>query len=134
MERYTDPDKYLFHGSPYKFDTLIPNQAIDSMFEAGCQFAVYATSNKYMAICFALGNVEEKEDAERIMMPEYGNKMVFKNCHPNYGQKGYVYVLDKELFTHAMGSQYVSYENVRPIDIIEINVDDYLDLCIIEKD
>ena len=124
--------EFLYHGSPKRLDKLVPNQAYDTGFEEGCQFAVYATSNKTMAICFALGCVEENENAERIMLPEYGDKMVFKNCHPNYGGKGFLYLLDKEKFAHAMGTQWVCYEEIYPDDVIEIFVDDYLSYCIIE--
>lgn len=122
----------LYHGSPRKLEKLIPNQAWDTEFEEGCQLAVYATSNKKMAICFALGCVEENENAERIMLPEYGDKMVFRNCHPNYGGKGYLYVLDKEKFTHAMGSQWVCFVEIYPEEVIEIEVDEYLDYCVVE--
>ena len=87
-----------------------------------------------MAICFALGCISDGENYERTMMPEYGDKMVFKNCYPNYGGKGYVYCLDKTKFVHAMGSQWVCYEEVIPEEVIEINVDNYLDLCIIERE
>lgn len=83
--------EYLYHGSPYKYDILIPSQAFDIGFEAGCQLAVYATSNRNMALCFALGCVADSEkEVERTMMPEYGDKMLFKNGHPNYGGKGYL--------------------------------------------
>ena len=124
--------EYLYHGSPVKVDTLLPHQALDESFSEGCQCAVYATSSKEMAICFALGNVIESDDAERTMMPETGNKLIFKHCHPNYGGKGYLYVLDKSKFTHSMGLQWVCYEEVIPVEIIEINVDDYLHLCFIK--
>ena len=124
--------EYLYHGSPVRVNKLIPNQAYDTGFEEGCQYAVYATTNQNMAICFALGCVEESENAERIMLPEYGDKMVFRNCHPNYGGKGYVYILNKEKFSYAMGSQWVCFEEIVPDEVIEINVDEYLDYCIIE--
>lgn len=116
---------YLFHGSPHKIEVLQPMQAYDTGFEAGCRRAVYATDNPDMAICFALG-VEGDETSERTMLPEYGMKMLFRGCHPRYGQKGYVYVLDKAGFVHAMGSQWVSCKEQKPIDVIEINVDDYI--------
>ena len=70
--------EYLYHGSPVKVDKLVPNQAYDTGFESGCQYAVYATSNKKMSVCFALGCIEENGDAERIMLPQYGDKMVFE--------------------------------------------------------
>lgn len=124
---------YLYHGSPFKAEILYPKQAYDIEYEAGCQEAVYATDSLDMAICFALG-VEGGENSVRTMLPEYGMKMLFKNCHPRYGMKGYVYILNKEGFVHAMGSQWVSYKKQIPVDIIEINVDDYIeDHCMIEE-
>lgn len=131
MELKYKQGNYLYHGSPFKIETLQPRQAHDTEYESGCQEAVYATDNLDMAICFALG-VEGDENAERTMLPEQGMKMLFKNCHPRYGQKGYIYVLNKAEFVHAMGSQWVAYKEQTPIDVIEINVDDYIeDHCII---
>ncbi len=123
----------LWHGSPYLLDKLVPNQACDIGFEQGCQLAVYATSSKEMAICFALGCEENRPGTcgRRTMMPEYGNRMVFEGCHPRYGSKGYLYRLDSKDFIYAMGSQWVCHHEVTPVERIEINVDDYLDLCII---
>ena len=123
----------LWHGSPYLLNKLVPQQATDVRFEQGCQLAVYATSNKEMAICFALGCEENQPGTKcrRMMMPEYGNRMVFEGCHPKYGGKGYLYQLDPKDFVHAMRSQWVCLHEVTPIQRIEINVDDYLDLCIV---
>ena len=125
--------EYLFHGSPIKVDKLIPNQAYDIEYKEGCQYAVYATTNKIMVILFSMGCIEEGADTQRVMMPEYGDKMLFKNCHPNYNGKGYLYYLEKSKFVHAMGSQWVCYEEIVPDFIEEINVNDYLEYCIIEK-
>ncbi|MBP5608946.1 MAG: hypothetical protein J6X66_11880 [Lachnospiraceae bacterium] len=125
----------LWHGSPRKLTELVPNQACDTGFAEGCQLAVYATSNRNMAICFALGCIDNdpqsENEASRTMMPEYGDKMVFEGCHPDYGGKGYLYKLDGSEFVHAMGSQWISYKKIVPIEIIEIDVNDHLDLCIV---
>lgn len=67
------------------------------------------------------------------MMPEYGNRMVFEGCHPRCGEKGYLYELDPKGFIHAMGTQWVCHHEVTPVKRIEINVDDYLDLCIVKE-
>ena len=133
MEQQEKPE-VLWHGSPYKLDKLEPRQAVDVGFEEGCQLAVYATSNKEMAICFALGCEENQPgvDGKRTMLPEYGNRMVFEGCHPRYGAKGYLYQLDPSGFTHAMGSQWVCFQEVTPLERIELNVDDHLELCIIK--
>ena len=125
--------EYIFHGSPIKVKKLVPNQACDIAFEEGCQLAVYGTTNKKMAILFALGCITESDEAERIMMPEYGDKMLFRKCHPNYGGKGYLYYLDKSKFIHAMGTQWVCYDEIVPERIEEICVNEYLADCIIEK-
>lgn len=131
----TGKPTYLYHGSPTHHSTLIPHQAYDIGFEEGCQNAVYATSSKAMAICFALGaKPDENGEVEREMMPEHGDKIIFKKGTPNYGGKGYIYVLDGSTFKHAMGTQWVCFEEVKPIEVIEINVDDYLDYCEINHD
>ena len=129
-----DEENILYHGSPEKYDILIPHQAYDTGFEEGCQNAVYATSNKNMALAFALGGVPNADgELERVMMPEYGDKMIFKKGTPNYGGKGYLYILKKDNFRFAMGTQWVCFENVIPLDVIEIDVDDYLDICVVEE-
>ncbi len=125
--------EYVFHGSPIRVDKLIPNQAYDVEYKEGCQYAVYATRNKKMAILFSMGCIEDGENASRMMMPEYGDKMLFSNCHPNYGGRGYLYYLDKSKFVHAMGSQWVCYEEIIPELVEEIEINDYLDYCIIES-
>ena len=58
---------------------------------------------------------------------------VFKRWHPNYDGKGYLYYLDKSKFVHAMGSQWVCYEEIIPERVEEIDVDEFLDDCIIER-
>lgn len=126
--------EYLYHGSSGYFEKLIPRQAYDIGFEEGCKKAVYATSNKNMALAFALGAVPNKNgEIERLMMPEFGDIMVFEKGTPNYGGKGYLYVLDKKKFQHAMGSQWVCFEDIEPIEIQEIDVDDYLYLCLVKE-
>lgn len=125
----------LYHGSTSRYDVLIPHQAYDTGFVEGCQNAVYATSEKAMAIGFALGaKVDENGELEREMMPQYGYKMVFRKGSPDYGGKGYIYVLDGSKFVHAMGSQWVCFEPIEPLEVIEINVDDYLEYAIVARE
>ncbi len=127
-------EEFLYHGSPDFCNILKPHQAYDTGFAAGCQNAVYATTNKDMAICFAMGSVPDKDgEVEREMMPEHGNIMIFKKGTPNYGAKGYVYKLDKKDFQHAMGTQWVCFHEVKPIEIMEIEVNNYLHLCKVEN-
>lgn len=126
--------EYLYHGSSGYYDILIPHQAYDTGFQQGCKNAVYATSNKNMALAFALGAIPNKDgEIERVMLPEYGDVIVFEKGTPNYGGKGYLYVLDKSKFQHALGTQWVCFEEIVPLEIQEINVDDYLHLCLVKE-
>ena len=63
--------EYLFHGSPIRVDKLIPSQACDVEYTEGCQYAVYATTNKIMAILFSMGCIEAGNHAERILLRIY---------------------------------------------------------------
>lgn len=77
--------KKLYHGSSVYCETLIPHIAYDWGYEEGCKNAVYATSNKSIALSFALGiQADSNGETERIMDPEYGDKMVFWKGTPNY--------------------------------------------------
>lgn len=88
--------EYLYHGSSGYYKTLIPRQAYDTGFEEGCKNAVYATTNRNMALAFALGAIPDQNgEIERVMLPEFGDRMIFEKGTPNYGGKGYLYVLDK---------------------------------------
>ena len=58
----------LYHGSTNKYDVLIPHQAYDTGYAEGCQNAVYASSEKAMAIGFALG--EKEDELKRALLAE----------------------------------------------------------------
>ena len=57
--------------------------------------------------------------------------MVFKKGHPNYGGKGYLYIIESNEFVHAMGTQWVCFKEVKPTEVIELEVDDYLEYCVV---
>ena len=60
----------MFHGSSNYFDVLKPHQAFDTGYKEGCQNAVYATSNKNMALAFALGSIPNVDgEVKRMIMP-----------------------------------------------------------------
>lgn len=126
--------EYVYHGSSGLYKVLIPHQAYDTGFEEGCRKAIYATTNQNMALAFALGAIpNRKGEVERIMKPEYGDIVIFEKGTPNYGGKGYLYILDKSKFVHSLGTQWVCFDEVVPIKIVEINVDDYLYLCMVKE-
>lgn len=123
--------KFLYHGSSIKVDMLLPKQAEDWLAPLGNEIGVYATSNKDIALAFALGARKDKDGNVSRFIFHKNNKsvqMIFALGSPNFGEKGYLYILPNESFEHLSGSQWISSKSVKPSDIIEINVDDYLHL------
>ena len=105
------------------------SQAYDWGYTAGCKNAVYATSNRDIALAFSLGAIPDKNgNCGRLIDKKYdnGSKMIFYKGHPNFGGKGYLYKLSSQGFTYTGGTQWINLEPLIPIEISEINVDDYL--------
>lgn len=123
--------RYLFHGSSRRYNVLKPKLADDWRFEAGRHFGVYTTSNQDLALAFALGGVPDKTGTCHRIIREKDRKplkMTFIRGHPKFGCKGYLYKLSSRGFHHVGGDQWVCENPVKPIKIIEINVNDYLHL------
>lgn len=122
---------FLYHGSSKKVDVLKLSQADDWKYEAGRHFGVYATSNRDVALAFALGGVPDKTGTCSRVIREKEHKslkMVFVRGHPNFGGKGYLYKLSAKGFRHVGVDQWVCNHPIKPLEIIEINVNDYLHL------
>jgi hypothetical protein len=120
--------RFLYHGSSRKTDLLRPHQADDWRYEVGRHHGVYATSERDVALAFALGAVpDETGTCHREMKRREGARaqMVFVRGHPNLGGKGYLYKLSSKGFRHVGGIQWVCDCAVKPISTLEINVDDY---------
>jgi len=60
MSNIPEKPTFLFHGSSKLFDVLLPSQAYDWGYSEGCHDAVYATSNRDIALAFALGVVPDE--------------------------------------------------------------------------
>jgi hypothetical protein len=131
MKPYRTPQKpeYLYYGSSECFDVIPPSQAYDLGQKKGTRNVVYATSIRDIALAYALGVVpDENGQHDRVRSYKYGIevKMIFHKGHPNFGGKGYVYRFSSKGFIHAGGTQWVSPSPVTPLEVTEINVDDYL--------
>jgi hypothetical protein len=119
----------LYHGSMKRVDILLSSQSVDWLSRDGNQCGVYATADREIALAFALGWVPDEAGNCSRMIKGPDKRMVFVDGRPNLGGKGYLYVLPPDRFRCLPGSkQWVCSEPVRPLEIIEINVDDYVHL------
>ncbi|MCL2773131.1 MAG: hypothetical protein FWD71_07250 [Oscillospiraceae bacterium] len=117
--------EYLYHGSQYLLETLMPKQAKDNS-EIGSQFALYACEDFDSVIPFALpirwypDNPTGKKSfscrKDKILI-EYGS------INPN--GVGYIYKISSEYFEKIDGWQWVSIKEITPIEVIQIKVEDY---------
>ncbi len=94
---------------------------------AGSRLGVYATPDREIALAFALGAIPDKNGrVTRVMLGINPVQLIYVEGHPNLGGKGYLYQLRSDRFEQIDALQWVSQEPVTPVDIMEINVDDYL--------
>ena len=121
--------RFLYHGSSVKVEALEPYQAYDWGHEEGCQFGVFATSVRDVALAFALG---KKPDGNgkvgrviRKKHPDDPIQMIFWEGTPNLGGKGYLYTLSSQDFLNAGGTQWACPHRVIPLEVTEILVDEY---------
>ncbi len=60
--------RFLYHGSSERVGVLMPQQAQDWRHKEGSQNGIYATSNRDVALAFALGAIpDETGSVSRVM-------------------------------------------------------------------
>ena len=118
--------EYVYHGSQYKFDVLIPQQA-SGLSERESMRAIYAAETIGEVIPFALPIrwYPDTPDGKRAFECEGGKtKLIYGSLNPN--GIGYVYKLKSDTFRKIDGWQWVSEDTCLPVETIEIKVQDYL--------
>ena len=118
----------LFHGSTSRHEVLITKQAHDMGDSRGCKQGIYATPIREQALMFTLGIVPDEKGRRFAMAGRapFPMKLIYVYGRPNVGGKGYLYTLDPSSFREVALYQWVAEGPVSPLDIQEINVDDYL--------
>lgn len=120
---------YLYHGTSELIKVFRPRKP-HGLFRASDQQAgVYATPNMKLAIAFALGPVPDAQNRMlwTVVCGSRGRvKIVFYYGHPSFGKKGYVYRMATKGFKEISPNQWVSKKSVKPLEVTEIAVDDYL--------
>lgn len=126
-ERDKGIPEYLYHGSQYRFDVVVPRTASGEC-ERESQRAIYAAETMDAVIPFALpirwypDGPEGRRDfacEDGVIMLQYGS------LDPD--GVGYVYKLKSQGFEKIDGWQWISRQEAVPEEVFEIKARDYLD-------
>lgn len=119
--------KYIFHGSKELFDILKVNKAIDNKGnKINSQTGVFGSSIFEGAIPYAIKG-KGKYSCEIGYRPDNLKMKIYHGVIPE-DDFGYIYVCDSRDFVRCSDTcQYVSYNEVKPIEIIKIYYKDFKD-------
>jgi len=128
-------DKWVFHGSGDKIDTLEPRQAYNYPANSGGEQipddkpAVFASPNADIAIFMSIFNRNNASRGFRCGYDAQGDgSFKFRTTKYTMDQihdaKGYVYVFDKTKFISRSSSEVLSYESVVPAEVIVVSEKD----------
>ena len=118
--------KVLYHGSKYRFDIVKPHQA-NGTCETDSKMGIYAVATKDEAVPFALPfRWYPDEPGGKLLFNTDGKKSYLQYGSINPNGKGYIYVLPSDTFELVNEWEWVSSVEVKPIEVIEICVKDYM--------
>lgn len=122
-------EDYLFHGSENPdLKTLEPRQAytvVNGIKENDDRPAVHASPFSDIAVIMSLMNEKNCPDGFDSGFSSNGDKLELWTTRESLNNlrddvKGYVYVFSKDDFTKRTTSQWIAYNSVSPIKIIEV--------------
>ncbi len=140
LEKYMEQDlkqpKYLFHGSPTLLDNVEIRKSHDSGgVEHNIDVAVFLTPSFLMATAYSFKDKIKELSSNRgleydFTISNYANFpiMIMDNVFIPENLEGYVYVFEYDIKykNDPIGSlQYKSYSDLKPVDILKINYDDF---------
>ena len=118
--------EFLYHGSQYIIETLIPKQAKDSS-EIGSQLGIFACEHWAEVIRFAMPIrwYPDEPGGKRVwsFLPE--GKLVIELGSINPFGIGYIYKISSENFEKMDNWQWISTKETSVINSTEIKVEDY---------
>jgi len=119
--------KFVFHGSPSLLPDLQPRQSVINDKKIGNP-AVYATTFAEIAIFRSLINNQGIED-NSVSTFDFDKRGLSFGASRNLldrarGKKGLVYVLDRQKFTNFSNIECQSFENNKPVEVIEVDFQD----------
>lgn len=128
-----DKPKYLFHGSPYKLDRLIPQTSHDSkgndnnIATAIFLFPSFLKSTPYAFMETIIANSQELPWDFDIPNSNTSPLMTMSNVNINENMVGYIYVFEKNdlMIKDEKSYQYKCYQELMPYDVVEITYKDF---------
>ena len=119
--------KFLYHGSPHHFEILVPQQAKGAN-EKESKFAIYACEHFHQVIPFALPIrwYPDKPSGKRDYSCDWNTgRTVIKYGSIDPDGFGYVYKFSSDGFEKIDDFQWTSCNEVVPIKVTRIAVNDY---------
>ena len=118
--------KYLYHGSRYKVEIIKPQQAYGSPDEKGDEYGIYAYEDKNMVIPFSLTIKPFEIGSMAIYVDDDTSHVTIAAGTLDDDAIGYIYKISSETFEKLDEKQWLSKEEVTPIEVAVVNTKDYM--------
>jgi hypothetical protein len=118
--------QYLYHGSRFKVETLKPQQAYGSPDENGAEHGVYAYEDKNMVIPFSLTIKPFENGSMAVYVDDDTSHVTINVGILDDNAVGYIYKVSSESFEKLDNLQWISKDEVTPIEITVVNTKDYM--------
>ena len=137
LDEYLNQDinnpKYLFHGSPYKLEKIVPHVSHDSndnannIANAVFLFPSFLKSTPYAFMQTIIDNSGNLPWDFDIPNSDVFQLMTMSNVNIDENMIGYIYVFEKKenMIKDEKTYQYKCYEELIPCDVVEIRFEDY---------
>jgi len=122
-----DKPAWLYHGSRYKVDVLLPHTALGLPEENGDQFGVYAYEKPEMVIPFSLTIIPFENGSLSIYVDDDTGDVVIRAGIWDENAVGYIYKIPSDSFEKIDGRQWLSKEPVIPVEYTVYAGKDYID-------
>ena len=118
--------RFLYHGSRYKVDVLKPHQAYGSPNEKGNEYGIYAYQEKSMVIPFSLTIKSFNNGSMGIYVDDDTSHVTISAGILDDYAIGYIYKVSSKSFEKLDDKQWLSKEEVTPLEITVVNTQDYM--------
>ena len=121
-----DKPEYLFHGSRHKLEILKPQQAYGSPDEKGAEYGIYAYEDRNMVIPFSLTIKPFDNGSLGIYVDDYTSHVTISAGILDDDAIGYIYRIPSGSFEKLDDLQWLSKEEVVPIETTIVRTRDYM--------